>query len=304
MDSKIALTVLLSTLLVLNGCDSFHGEKKEADQMADQISTIIQKLEEMAVNTAEEIKPYFETPEQYKEGLFENEEYTFYKEAVYHNPVDQGHGKFIYTGYFAIGENEREKLKVMENVIPHLRKLVEDSEYSRYVGQGGLVTFDSLIVLYPWVDLTGSIVPKQNMMDDDRWKSLSKKQNLRRELKWTEPYQDKEGLGLMAALLIPVDNGNFMEAFLSVGIIFRPIKEDILDASKEGYLLVERKSSRIIVANREGTTLLNLERTTRALYGETRESDLFYLTPGDKSMRVYRKEIDGPGWDLILLRMK
>ncbi|MBB6480580.1 hypothetical protein [Spirochaeta isovalerica] len=327
------VSVFISILLLLSSCGSFDKKKVRADEMAERITLMIKAMESYAVETADKVRPYFENPEDYEKGLYDDAVYEFYENVIYHNPVDQGHGKFLYSGYFPVGEKEMTKVKVMENVIPHLQWLVNEAEYSDYITQTYLITYDTLIVFYPWSDLISFIPPRRNIMDRGGWKTLNRENNPDRRWKWTPPYVDTTGKGFMVDLMLPVDNGDIMEAFLGIDIIISTIKEKFFDDSEENYLLVDEMTSQIIaissgavdllgVENAEAFRYLNmidnsniyeqvmpdnlvLEKTNsphmKELWLKGREAEDFVISISGKPEKVYKKVIEGPRWYLFLL---
>ncbi|MBN2659437.1 MAG: hypothetical protein JXR86_20440 [Spirochaetales bacterium] len=327
--------ILLSLLipLILGSCGTFDRKKARADQMAERISQMISAMESYAVETVEKVSPYFQKPEDYRAGLFDDAVYEFYEDVMYHNPQDQGNGKFLYSGYFPVGDKEMTKVKVMENVIPHLKWLVHDAEYADYITQTYLITFDTLIVFYPWSDLISFIPPKRNIMDRGGWKTMNRENNPDRGFKWTPPYVDTTGKGFMVDLMIPVDNGDFMEAFIGIDIIISTFRKKFFDEAEENYLLVDEMTSQIMAISPGAVELLGVENAEAFRYldmidnseiykqvmpenlvlektGSSFMKDLwmlghekndFEISIDGKTRRVYKKVIKGPLWDLFLI---
>jgi hypothetical protein len=333
MKSTVKIILFLASLFILGGCNSFDRKKEKADLMAGRITSMIEAMESYANETLEKVKPYFTNPDKYSNGLFDDARYEFYENVMYHNPVDQGHGKFLYSGYFQVGEKEKEKVKVLENVIPHLQWLVHDAEYADYITQTYLITFDTLIVFYPWSDLISFIPPERNIMDRGGWKALYRESNPDREMKWTPPYVDTTGKGFMVDLMFPVDNGDFMEAFMGIDIIISTFREKFFENAEENYLLVDGMTSQIMaispgavdllgVENAEAFRYLNmidnseiykqvmpdnlvLEKTESAhmkeLWQNALEKEDYSITIGTREKKVYRNIIEGPQWYLFLI---
>lgn len=333
MKSTVKFIVFLTALILLSSCNFFNRKKEKADIMANRLTSMIEAMEGYARKTQEKVKPYFANPEKYKDGLFEDAHYEFYEGIVYHNPVDQGHGKFLYSGYFPVGEKEKEKVKVLEHVIPDLQWLVKDSEYADYITQSYLITYDTLIIFYPWSDLIAFIPPKRNIMDRGGWKTLNRENNPNREMKWTPPYIDTTGKGFMVDLMFPIDYGNFMEAFMGIDITISTFREKFFDDARENYLLVDGITSQIIaispgavnllgVENAEAFRYLNmidnseihkqvmpdnlvLEKTKSAymkeLWTKGKIDQDFTITIENREKKVYRDIIEDPQWYLFLI---
>lgn len=327
------LFVILLVIPLFWSCDSFEQEKKEAQEIAEEMSLMISAIESYAKSSVETILPFFQSPEQYSDGLFDDAVYEFYDGIIYHNPDDQGYGKFFYSGYYPVGDEEKRKVKVLEHMIPHLQRLIEDSEYSEYMAQSYVITYDTLIVFYPWSDLISFIPPGRNIMDRRGWKSLNKEANPRREFQWTPPYVDTTGKGFVVDIIIPIDNGPKMEAFLGIDITISTLKEKFFDTSKQKLLLIDKNTSQLFAISSSAEELLGVEnaeafrylsmidnsevnlpvmpdnlilnRTSskpmKEIWDKIETEEQFEITVEKETYRTYRRFLEAPSWYLLLL---
>lgn len=333
MRGIIRAIYFLTLLIFMISCGSFEESKSEADRKSAEIQAMVKTMETYAVETVENLLPFFKDPSLYSEGLYPQAVYEFHDNVMYHNPQDQGFGKFLYSGYFPVGEEEKQKVKSLEHAIPLLKSLKNESDYSDYIAQTYVITFDTLIIFYPWSDLLSFIPPKRNIMDRGGWKALNHDSNPSRDLKWTPPYVDTTGKGFVVDVMIPVDNGDFMEAFVGIDITISTIKDKFLSETEEKMLMVDKTTSQIIAISDKAVELLGVENAEafryldmidnseiarqvmpdnlvltktdsehmRMLWSNLGLHEDFSLDIAGKEHQVYSVLISGPEWFLVTI---
>ncbi|MBI9099160.1 MAG: hypothetical protein JEY91_11815 [Spirochaetaceae bacterium] len=330
MLNRILFVAHISIIFI--SCNNFNERIETADLVANQIERMIRTVESDALFTAEKAREYFLYPQKYREGLFPDARYEFYDNVMYHNPEDQGNGKFLYSGYYPVHEKEREKVKILEHVIPDLKWLINESAYSEYLVQSYLITYDTLFVFYPYADLISFIPPERNIQDRTGWKIMNAENNPDRISKWTPPYVDTTGKGFIVDLLYPIDNQDMMEAFLGIDITISTLKNKFFDNVSEKMMLIDKTTSQIMAISDDAVDFLGVENAEAFRYLEMIDNSEiarqvmpdnlvlektsseqmaelwsllnankdFSLLIDGKEHRVYRRLIEGPDWFLVL----
>jgi hypothetical protein len=319
-------------LLLLSGCNNFDDKKMIADQVVSQIEKMIQTVEVDTLSTAAKSIEYFSNSSQYRNGLFPDTRYEFHDGIMYHNPVDEGNGKFLYSGFYPVEEKEKEKVKTLEYIIPDLKWLVHDSDYSDYIVQTYLITYDTLIIFYPYADLLSFIPPRRDIQGRGGWKNLNRTNNPYRLLMWTPPYVDTTGKGFMVDLISPVDNGDFMEAYLGIDITVSTLKKKFFDDVDEKMILIDKTTSQIMVISDEAVELLGVENAEAfrylnmidnsvtakqvmpdnlvlnktdsihmiELWSKLGKEEVFSITIEGRQYKTYSRYIGNPQWYLVI----
>ncbi len=321
-------------VVLFTGCgDEFSRKIEKTDILAEKIEHAMTRIREDLVDMAESSKIFFENPAPYEAGLFPDRTYRFFNKIMYHNPADDGNGEILYTGHVPVTEKEKKKVKTMEHLTSHLKRLTERSEFSDYIAQAYLITHDSMVVFYPFSDLASYIPPGRDMQTRGGWKRASAKNSPGRKHNWTPPYVDTVGKGFMVDVSCPVYNGDFMEAFTGVDITLKTIKEKFLKKVEEKILLIDKRSAQIFAMTAPCVKLLGVEnikafkylemienlgnkkpvmpdnlvldRTTspamKALWSRLNAASDFIIEIENKAHKVHAREIREAGWFLVLI---
>ena len=320
---------LIIILILLTGCGSFNQKKQIADEISEKIEDMVKQIPKDVIKTADDSFELFQNPEKYADGLFPNAQYEFYDDVMYHNPADKGNGKFLYSGYYPVGEAEKKKVKVLEHIIPSLKWLIHESEYSEYIIQSYLTTYDTLIVFYPYADLVSFIPPKKNIQN----KGISIENNPEKSYKWTAPYVDIAGKGFIIDLIYPVYNQDFMEAFIGVDITISTLKKKLFDGIDEKMLLIDKNTAQIMIISDYAAQLLSVENIAafkylemienyemarpampdnliltktgsphmKELWSKIEDTETFFISIDGKKHQIYRKIISNPQWYLVII---
>lgn len=330
MKHKILIAVAMVTLLW--SCSDFEDNKAVADKIVSDIELMIQNIESDLAATVEGTFALFKDPETYKSGRYDDAVYTYHDDVIYHNPKDQGHGKFLYSGYYPVGEKEKEKVKTLEHAIPLLKWLADDSSYSDYITQTYLITFDTLIVFYPYGDLLAFIPPKRNIQDRGGWKLINEENNPKKTFKWTTPYIDTTGKGFIVDIMSPVYRGDKMEAYIGIDITISTLKEKFLNITEEKILLIDKQTAQIMAISPAAVEALgvdnikaflylemieNIEKVTQVMpdnlvltktesphmkaLWDNIENEEFTILIGGAKHKVYKRLIESPQWYIVLI---
>ncbi|MCP4692922.1 MAG: hypothetical protein GY859_33080 [Desulfobacterales bacterium] len=318
----------------LASCGSeFSKKRRKADDLAEKINHVIARIREDLVHVTERSKEIFKNPSRYEAGVFPGRKYVFFNNIMYHNPEDDGNGVILYTGHVPVTGEEKKKVKMMEHLVLELKGLTEKSEFSDFIAQAYLITHDSMIVFYPFIDLAGYIPPGRDMQSRGGWKRASLKNNPGKKHGWAPPYVDTVGKGFMVDVSCPLYNGDFLEAFTGADITLKTIKEQFLTGVEEKILLIDNQSSQIFAMTDPCVKLLGVEnikafkylemienqeieksvmpdnlvlnRTTsptmKALWRRLNAFSDFTIEIEKKERQVHAKEIPEAGWTLVLI---
>lgn len=334
MKNIARLIVAIVFVVCSTGCgDDFLKKTETADALAEKIDHVTVRIRRDLIEMAGSSRKLFENPSPYEDGLYPDRTYVFFNDVMYQNPEDDGNGQILYTGYVPVTDREKKKVKVMEHLVPELKKLTETSEFSDFIAQAYLITHDSMVVFYPFSDLAGYIPPRRDMRSRGGWKKISPENNPERKHFWTPPYADTVGRGLMVDVCFPVYNGDALEAFTGLDITLETIKEKFLKDMEEKILLIDGKSSQLFAMTDPCADLLGVENiqafkylemientgarnpampddlvleettspTLKNLWRRLRTASDFTMEIENREHRVHARSLAETGWILVLM---
>lgn len=152
---------------------------------------------------------------------------TYSKEGVYYSKKDtkDGSAAIFYSGIVPIKEEQRKKVaKVLTQ-----QKLMADIKNTQPLATSIYFnTFDSLNVIYPYVDVIDQYTPLANIPSYNFYYEADAQHNPERKAKWTDIYLDPAGNGLITSAIYPVYNDNFLEGVVGINMTMDTITNKIL----------------------------------------------------------------------------
>lgn len=177
----------------------------------------------------------------------DHERLTYSKEGVYYSTKDtkDGSAAIFYSGIVPVKEEQRKKVaKVLTQ-----RKLMEDIKNTQPLATSIYFnTFDSLNVIYPYVDVISQYTPLSNIPSHNFYYEADAEHNPERKAKWTDIYLDPAGNGLITSAICPVYSNNFLEGVVGINLTMSTITSKVLTMQIpwNGYSLLIGKDGTIL----------------------------------------------------------
>ena len=249
-----------------------------AEMQSDRIEQKLNEIASLCKLTAAQMGTALKTP-----AVLDAQDaarLAYSPDGAYYTTKDlqNGGAAVFYSGYYPIGEAEREKVARALTV----QKLLKDINASNPLAVSlYLNTYDSLNVIYPYFDVISQYAPHISIPSYNFYYEADALHNPKRELKWTGVYLDPAGHGWMTSAIAPVYNGDFLEGVVGIDVTVSAITSRVLDFSIpwDGYGILIGKEGSILALPEAGEADWGLKELTDHQYDQAVLSDT--LKPDD-----------------------
>lgn len=211
------------------------------------------------------------------------ERLTYSKEGVYYSKKDtkDGGAAIFYSGIVPVKEAQRKKVaKVLTQ-----QKLMADIKNTQPLATSIYFnTFDSLNIIYPYVDVISQYTPLANIPSYNFYYEANAEHNPEHTAKWTDIYLDPAGNGLITSAICPVYNNDLLEGVVGINMTMSTITNKILTMQIpwNGYSLLIGKDGTILSLPSTNThnwdlNLLNVESYDNSIFQDTLNKNQFNL---------------------------
>ena len=124
------------------------------------------------------------------------------------------------------------------------------------------ISANNFTVYYPNIDLANNVPPDFNPLDQPFYTIAAPENNPERKAKWTDPYQDPAGTGLIVTNAVPVyDQNNRFRGVLAADIQLTKISEQIstIKIGKSGFAFLIDFSGHIVSMPEAGYKLFDIQ---------------------------------------------
>lgn len=216
-------------------------------------------------------------------GTADYERLTYSKEGVYYSKKDtkDGGAAIFYSGIAPVKEEQKKKVaKVLTQ-----QKLMEDIKNTQPLATSIYFnSFDSLNIIYPYVDVISQYAPLVNMSSYNFYYEADAEHNPEHKAKWTDIYLDPAGNGLITSAICPVYNNDLLEGVVGINMTMSTITNKILTMQIpwNGYSLLIGKDGTILslpnaTTNDWDLDVLNGESYADAIFKDTFNKNQFNL---------------------------
>ncbi len=314
MKKIVTLIVSIALLFSFIACDNDESKNnvkndKEFTQVLNSINEVLTEAKEKIIELDKKAEEIFSNPEKYKNGLTNNN-YELFNNTVYYNPKDTGGCAYFYSGIVPIGDEEKQKVKMLENLEPKIKDVINSSEY--FVA-GYFNTHDSLNIIYPYLDVIATFEPKMDIPAFNFYFEANEKNNPSKEAVWVkDAYVDPAGNGYMVSVISPVYNNDFLEGVVGIDITIGTIAKNFISNSNTMLMLVDKNTS-LLAINESCAKILDIESLKEHNYLETIKEDTFVeddfvliknededvrsIAEKIKTEKTFNIEIDGTKYD-------
>lgn len=201
---------------------------------------------------------------------------TYSSDGVYYTKQDRedGGAAIFYSGIVPVGAEEREKVtKVLTK-----QELMKDIIHSEPLAASiYLNTYDSLNIIYPYVDAITQYEPKTNIPSFNFYYEADKNHNPLRKVKWTDVYLDPAGHGWIVSSLSPVYNGDKLEGVVGIDVTVENIANQIsqIQIPWDGYGVLIGKDGMILALPNKGEKDFGITELSNYHYREAIIKDTF-----------------------------
>lgn len=255
-----SLLTLLILFCIPSGCGKgFEHRVREVNVLAHKIDAEMYALRGRVQQIASKAADILDDISRHDQGLYPNQRYLFHDGVVYHNPEDRGHGKFYYTGASKVGAEQQDKVRALEHIIPDLKELSDASKHCRYVVQSYVLTDDSLMVFYPYVDLLPYVPPRRDMRTRGIWQQAIAICRHGAEYAWGTPHIDTAGKGYMVSAVAPVTVQGRLAGVVGADVTLATLQKRFFNESAERLMLVDARTSQVLAVSDAASSLLHVE---------------------------------------------
>ena len=152
--------------------------------------------------------------------------FQYSKDGVFYTPKDNGACAVFYSGRFLVGEPQRQKAYLSAGLdltfigVKQSNPLITQVYYN---------TFDSLIRIYPYIDVITQLPAKIDLASYNFYYQADAQHNPQRKVVWTEVYNDLAGQGWMTSAVAPVYNGDKLEGVVGLDVTIKSMAEEVID---------------------------------------------------------------------------
>ena len=215
-----------------------HAERESTfiDQQLQAIKSNTLIFQQHAIRAHQ--TPYQSTTER-NNNAYDN------SDTAYYSKNNIGGAALYYTGASPIGAKEREKAEQLAQLDPLMKDL---QHYNELVVQSYYCTFDSMVRIYPFLDVLKTFPVKMHLPSYKFYYLADQQHNPQKKAVWTGVYKDMAGLGWMVSSLAPVYNGDFLQGVVAQDVTVDKLIEQILtiELPWHGYAMLLDQQGRII----------------------------------------------------------
>jgi PAS domain S-box-containing protein len=275
--SLIAIYVIASNWLRLRminyAVDQTNREMTEIVELeADIISKNLSEIERITNLYANQIQRNLHAEASL--NIYDENRLAYNTDGAYFTTkdrYDRGAAVF-YSGVSDVGVDERQKVaRVLMS-----QELMKDIVSTHpLVSAIYLNTFDSLNVIYPYIDVISQYPVHMNIPDYNFYYEADQQHNPDHVALWTDVYLDPAGNGWMTSSISPVYSGDFLEGVVGLDITVKSLSDQILnlDISLQGYSILVGKDGAILALPPQGEQDWGITNLSEYSYESTNNHD-------------------------------
>ena len=250
---------IFGLLLIVAGiaaCDwRKNRQTRRLHEAATAINTELARIADTIQGLRADTEAIFNRPSRYRNGLYQNSRYSIYKSTVYYTPQDDGNCETWASGFVPVGDEQKLKIKALENICPPLKKSCSEN---RLLAAVYFTTHDSIIISYPFGDANSYLTPGLNATKAwvTYWKA-DETHNPGRKTLWVEPYLDAMGRGYMVSVITPVYSGDRLEGTLGIDVTCDAMRDRFFSGEDRNLMLITDRGL-LVAMSKPCSKLLNL----------------------------------------------
>ncbi|MRN56881.1 PAS domain S-box protein [Paenibacillus sp. LC-T2] len=196
--------------------------------------------------------------------------------GAYYSKADSSAGgaAVFYSGLTKVGAEEKNKVERLLSLQPVMKSLVTREPLATAVYFN---TFDSLNIMYPYMDVINQYAPKLNISSFNFYYEADAKHNPERNAVWTDAYLDPAGNGWLASSIAPVYNNNVLEGVVGIDVTVESFRKDVLemDIPWNGLGILVGNNGKVLAMPEQMEKLFGIEELTSHNYQNPVLEDTF-----------------------------
>ncbi len=236
MSAFLPRVVELLLCLALSGCQSQDAAIPQVSELSERINDVFLLTRKATCRLAWETAVALGNPEAFRDGIYPEGRYRYYRGTVYFTPEDDGGCTVWASGVVPVDAALKAKIRILEHLDPFIKMT---SWSSRFISQSYVLTKESVGVVYPFYDSVAYMPP---LLDFNEailpFYTAGPKHNPGRAPIWIEPYIDATGKGYTVSVSCPVYVGDTFEGVAGSDIPLLPLRKALLDGEKAGFMLL------------------------------------------------------------------
>lgn len=197
-------------------------------------------------------------------------------DGAYYSAADStaGGAAVFYSGVYTVGGEQKNKVASLLALQPQMKSMIAREKLASAIYFN---SFDSLNVIYPYMDVKTQYPPKMNIPEYNFYYEADEAHNPDHKAVWTDAYLDPAGNGWMASCIAPVYNGAVLEGVAGMDVTIDTFRSEILGLeipwNGHGFLVDDNGS--ILAMPDQVEQLFGIQELTSHQYTETVKQDTF-----------------------------
>ncbi|WP_379162763.1 ATP-binding protein [Paenibacillus sp. sgz5001063] len=198
------------------------------------------------------------------------------QDGAYYSAADSpaGGAAVFYSGVYTVGDEQKRKVASLLALQPQMKSMIAREKLASAIYFN---TFDSLNVIYPYMDVITQYAPKMNIPEFNFYYEADEDHNPDHKAVWTDAYLDPAGNGWMASCIAPVYNGAVLEGVAGIDVTIDTFRSEILglDIPWGGHGFLVDDNGSILAMPDQVEQLFGIQELTSHQYTEAVKQDTF-----------------------------
>lgn len=234
----------------------FLEVERAALSLQDEHQAFFNKLDSMPVNGGY--------------GIFKT-----HTNGVFYKAVDNGGSALYYSSDTPMGEKEKRKALLTEQLDESFKYLVN---HNPLIAQVYINTFDNMNRIYPFIkDIPNQYGPDLKMEDYNFYYEADLMHNPLKKPVWTSAYLDPAGMGWLISCIVPIYKGGFLEGVTGMDITVAKLIDHILNLNlpNESKAFMVDENGMILAMGADIEKLLDLHELKEHAYDKTIDMTIY-----------------------------